>query len=367
MNLHKIDDIEVPRFYNGDLWVVDSQAEMDEPIMLDFEYSGQIHPPTKDIGMPVLGYIKRDFVELACYCAWYPVPLNIDTHMSFNIALQGPADWTWETNGSLRQKEQIADKIICHWEQKKLVNDITIIGMPLRNAFIDPNSVFWGPKEMIGSQKVLDDNAKRMRGALENWLGPRGLEESVRFAITPREEGGAYARSGLIVVGGGYPTEQKYRRQVLQAMCHEMSHDWFCKASIKTYDNWVDEALAEYCSVIITDKELNENFLQWYVDKTRERLEKAGEVPAIRSLTRDLEESYAAFYHRGFLLFNKIAESVGYDEFNDFVAGFAQTCVVNRIITTEMLLQHIEEQFGLVTRKIAETWLDYAGLGTPES
>jgi len=204
-----------------------------------------------------------------------------------------------------------------------------------------------------------------MRRLLEDWLGPRDTKDSVRFAITPRKMGGAYARSGLIVVGGGYSTDASLRKPVLQAMCHEMCHDWFCKASVRTYDNWLDEALAEYCSIVITDDYLNEGFLESRVEKTKQLLEKQDSIPAIKNLTRDQEDAYAAYYYRGFLLLHEVSEKTSRSMFREMVSEFAQICNKNRAVTTDMLLGFMEDKLGKEARRIADNWLDFEGIGIP--
>ena len=363
VNLYPTDELEVPRFYNGELWAMETNTELEnklEKMVIEFEYSGQIHPPKRDSDMPQMGYIKSDFVELACYSAWYPVPLSMETYMSFRIDLDGPSEWVWDANGQRTEPETTV------WSQSRQVNDITLVGMPLRDAHIDTESFFWGTKRMVSSQKVFDKHIHKLRGMLEEWLGPRGIETPLRFVITPRKQGGAYARSGMVVVGGGYPTESSLRNAVLQAMCHEICHDWFCKASPLTFDNWVDEALAEFCSIHIVNDYVNDDFLTSRIIKTKDRLKKAGELPAIRDLVREKDESYAAFYYRGFLLLNEVAESVGVADFRNIVADFAKICTKSESITSDMFLELIRVKFDRKSQTMIEKWLDYSGKGHPE-
>jgi hypothetical protein len=136
---------------------------------------------------------------------------------------------------------------------------------------------------------------------------------------------------------------------------------------VKTYDNWIDEALAEYCSIVIADEHLNEGFLEWRIGLTKQKLEKQKELPSIRSLTRDQNESYAAYYFRGFLLLNDIAEKFGRKQFNKMIGEFAQICVKQRTVTTEMFLDIMEEKLGRKSRKIANLWLDFEGSGVPNT
>ena len=366
-NLYRTDELEVPRIYNGELWAIETTAGQEgnkqNQMIIDYEYSGQIHPPRKNSEMPQMGYIKSDFVELACYSAWYPVPLSMETYMSFQVALEGPSDWTWDANGACMGVETSDQTSVWNWKQSRQVNDITMVGMPLRDAHSDPESFFWGPKRMVGSQKVFDKHIHELRGMLEEWLGPRGTEAPLRFVITPRQQGGAYNRSGMVVVGGGYPTESSLHNVVLQAMCHEVCHDWFCKASPRTYDNWVDEALAEFCSIHIINDYVNDDFLTSRISKTLEQLEEAGELPAIKSLVREKDESYAAFYYRGFLLLNEVAESVGVAEFRKVVGDFARMCTQSESITSDMFLYLIQEKLGRKSRSRMEKWLNYSGKG----
>ena len=369
VNLYRTDEIEVPRFYNGELWVAETTPGAEskqERIIIEFEYSGHIHPPRKDSEMPRMGYIKSDFVELACYSAWYPVPLSMETYMSFLVSLESPADWTWDANGEHTGTEGSDETSVWTWKQDRKVNDLTLVGMPKHSAYNDPASFFWGTKQMVGSQKVFDEHIHRLSGMLEEWLGPRGTKAPLRFVITPRQQGGAYARSGMVVVGGGYPTESSLHNAVLQAMCHEICHDWFCKASPLTYDNWVDEALAEFCSIHIVNDYVNEDFLTSRIANTKERLEKAGELPAIRELVRDKEESYAAFYFRGFLLLNEIAESVGVSRFREVVGEFARVSTQSVSITSDMFLDLIQKKLGKKSRARMDHWLEYSGTGIPE-
>jgi hypothetical protein len=369
VHLYRTDELEVPRFYNGELWAAETAAEIEnkeEQIVIEFEYSGQIHPPRKDSKMPKMGYIKNDFVELACYSAWYPVPLSMETYMSFQVSLESPSDWTWDANGTHTGTETSDKTSIWIWKQDRKVNDLTLVGMPLNNAYIDSASFFWGTKEMVGSQKVFDKHINILGEMLEEWLGPRSTEAPIRFVITPRQQGGAYARAGMVVVGGGYSTELSLRNAALQAMCHELCHDWFCKASTLTYDNWVDEALAEFCSIHVVNDYVKEDFLSSRISKTIERLEEAGELPAIKSLIRDKDESYAAFYFRGFLLLNEVAETVGISAFRKVIGEFARICTQNESITSGMFLDIIQERLGKKARSRMEQWLDYSGTGVLE-
>ncbi|MBY8998705.1 MAG: hypothetical protein KGD60_13325 [Candidatus Thorarchaeota archaeon] len=365
VSLNRTDELVVPRFYNGDLWALETSTELEtkqKQTIIEFEYSGQIHPPRKDSEMPQMGYIKRDFVELACYSAWYPVPLSMETYMSYQISLDGPSDWTWDANGECISTEAS----VWTWEQNRQVNDITLVGMPLHDAHIDSESFFWGTKSMVGSQKVFDKDIRKLREMLEEWLGPRGTEAPLRFVITPRQQGGAYARAGMVIVGGGYPTETSLRNAVLQAICHEICHDWFCKASPMTYDNWVDEALAEFCSTHIVNDYVGDDFLTSRIEKARDQLEKAGDLPSIRSLVRDKDESYAAFYFRGFLLLNEVADSGEIADFRKVIGEFARMCTQSESITSDMFLDLIQKKLGKKPRSMMENWLDHSGKGIPE-
>ena len=362
---HRSNELEVPRFYNGELWTFDIVDSLQDEFVIEVKYSGQIHPPVKESGMPQMGYIRRDFIELACYSAWYPVPMNIETNMSFEISIEGPNDWTWMVNATQKQVNKKNGTSEWRWKQNSFVNDIVILGLPQRNLYQIERSHFWGPKDVVANQKVLDDEVYKMEQLLVNWLGQRETDTSIKFVITPRAEGGAYARSGIIVVGGGYSTDISLRRQVLQSMCHEICHDWFCKASVKTYDNWIDEALAEYCSVIITENHLNNDFLEWRIKTTEEKLEKQGPIPSIRSLTRDNELSYTAFYFRGFLLLEKLSNVFGKQQFHEVIREFAEYSVKNKSVTTDIFLDLLVKKFGNKALEITNEWLNYEGVGIP--
>ncbi len=359
------DALIVPDFYNGDLWTFHAIDSLQDEFVIEIEYAGHIHPRIKESTMPTMGYIKRDFVELACYSAWYPVPMNIETNMSFEISIESPKDWKWMVNGVLQKVEQGGNSSVWKWKQNSFVNDITMIGLPERDAFSSDESSFWGPKSIVASQRILDKDIKELEKRLIDWLGKHGKSTSIKFVVTPRTEGGAYTRSGMIVVGGGYSTDPGLRRQVLQAMCHEVCHDWFYKASVRSYDNWIDEALAEYCSIMVTEDLLDNGFLDWRTKITLEKLENQGEIPSIRSLTRDSNTAYAAYYFRGFLLLNEIAKHFGRDKVNSLIGEFAQFCIEQKSVSTDNFQELLERRLGKQSRELVDRWLDYEGKGIP--
>jgi hypothetical protein len=111
---------------------------------------------------------------------------------------------------------------------------------------------------------------------------------------------------------------------------------------------------------------VNGEFLAKCITRARERLAEEGELPAIRDLLREMEESYAAFYFRGFLLLNEAAESVGISKFREVVGHFARECTQKQTITSDMFLDLIQKELGKRTRNLMEKWLAYSGKGIPE-
>ena len=47
------------------------------------------------------------------------------------------------------------------------------------------------------------------------------------------------------------------------------------------------------------------------------------------------------------------------------IGEFAQVCVKNRDVTTDMFLDFMENRIGKDARQIAEAWLDFGGIGIP--
>ncbi len=319
------------------------------PLRVRVAYKGMIAETSFDTGQ-----IDAEFVELAVYAAWYPVLPWMPMH-SFKLKLESPPGWSWIANG-LRTS---TDETSWEWESAAPDADITLVGMPTRLLAQETDALFWGPGDWVESRRDIAEAYLQAESLLVDWLGP--MPQRLRVAYAHRDTGGAFSRNGLIVtqgiVKGGQQGPRNYPA-IIQSLLHEVMHFWFKKTPIDTYDNWLDEALAEYASLIVAGELYGDEWFSQHIEAKRQQLDQAGDLMPIRSVVRSHPDAYALFYNRGMLLFHEIRQKMGLSWFKDWVAGFAQRCLSSDKITTKDL-------FHKDLQSLVDRWLDYEGQGVP--
>ena len=346
------------------LWEFETQNGVSkEKLILKAKYHGKIQKSNWD-----LSYISSDFVELAIYGVWYPITLENNRH-SFDIKLEAPSNWEWLSNGQLLSKGIKDEIIIWTWKSEETDLDITLLGIPKERMYNNPKGHFWGPKEFVEEHLFYEKQLLDFKKDLENWLGKPSFEGKFNYAFTPREKGGQYARTNLIVTIRELPKDEDLVPRVLQGMLHEISHFWWNRTSTNSYHNWLDEALAEYTSsLIVSEKNGGDQWLDDRATRVLKALEKSGETPAIKTITRSHKMAYTVFYYRGFLLFRELHKLMGTINFKKLIADFAEKCTKRNEITTDDFIDTLtnfsDKELDLVT--VVTNWLDFEGTGIPK-
>jgi hypothetical protein len=342
----------------------DLKQDEDEFFIFETEYLGNILSSEWD-----LSRIEDNFVELASYGTWYPIPLKVGRY-NFELTLTSPKEWTWISNSELVKKESMKAKTVWYWKDENKKIDITLLGIPIKQAYKKEGSIFWGLKETVEKNSIYEEYLLERIKALEDWLGPIKSKTRFHYAFTPRDKGGQYSRDGLIATVKELPTEEDMVSRVLQGMIHEVSHAWWNKTSVYDYHNWLDEALAEITSsIIVAEKFGGDQWLDNRATRVLTTLEKAGELPAIRDTSRTAKDAYVLFYYRGFLLFYEIMKRTGKKLFMKIIQGFASYIEDKDSIYTENFLDFLflfEKNIDFDIHKLIHKWLRYEGKGIPK-
>lgn len=344
-------------FKTANLWFIEVPKNQ-KKIMLEGKYSGIINQSNW-----VKNQINDKFIELALYGLWYPVIPGMKNH-TFKLTLNAPKDWLWVANGeekSVTNQEQSKQWI---WENTQLDHDITLLGLPEIDAHKKPESVFWGPEEYVAKNKIYEDLLLERKQVLEDWLGNPIKDAGFTYAFTPRTTGGQYSRNGLIVTVQELPKEEDMISRVLNGMLHEVCHFWWHKTPMKTYDNWLDEALCEYCSAIIVSENYGgEEWLKARDERVLQALEKGGELPAINEIIRSHKDAFVVYYYRGYLLFRKLEQLIGKESLKELIKSLLEINKERNELHTEDFLNLIEDSKILSTIKEI---LSYSGKGMPK-
>jgi hypothetical protein len=287
-------------------------------------------------------YFTSQAIELAIYVAWYPI-IQLDDNPSFKVRLIGPTDWTWIMNAERQKELENNEQKEILWKRNDGGTDLTLHGRPQKTAISDQQSqIFWGDKQYYKDFQKLENDILEYRKKLEVWLG-EPIVTSFVIAITSRETGGTYVRQGLISTQG--KLEQKYyttlKQRFLRGWMHEIAHLWFIASEKSTYHNWLDEALAEYSSLLLSEHFYGPNFVEQYKARVREVITKEDELPAIQEITRAHKQSMKVFYYWGSLIIDKIRQEMGRESFLEAMKVFVQKSREKKKVVTQDLIDSL--------------------------
>ena len=304
-----------------------------DELEFSIEYEGKLYRYSFDTT-----HIRADYVELAIYALWYPLT-SFEDHPTFDVQVKGPEDWIWVMNGRRTGKSS--------WRRDSPATDLTLHGRPKKNAIdSEKNPLFWGDPRNLERLKPLEAEFTKLKDDLIEWLGQPD-ETSLRIVLVPRDFGGGYSRTGLIVVQDDMMESIKGKTEsAVQYWGHEFAHSWFNKTSVNEYHNWVDEAFATYASFLGVESVYGKSVFESFIEKYKERLAREKDLPPLCETDRKHEKSQVLYYVYGTLLLHEIQQKIGRDTFLEFMAYFAQMCVERSKITTEDLIEALGEVTG---------------------
>lgn len=316
--------------------IPESHSEKDE-ITLRTEYRGRLYRYLFDTTR-----IREDFVELAIYAPWYPMT-SFSDRPSYRLELNGPDDWTWVANAPLASEKPLI------WEAKTTRTDITLHGRPSENSIsAEDSDLFWGDPRYLESLLPLEDDFKPFMELIKEWLGSTD-NDNLKIVLVPRDFGGGYSRSGLVVLQDdiGVDMTDSKRKTILKYWAHEYAHFWWKKTTVDDYHNWLDEALAEYTARLACEEVIGEAYFEELIENLRNTIREEEDLPPIKEIKRQHPKAQTVFYVYGALVFHEIRKRIGKDQFIEFLSAFAQKEVSSTRVTTDDLIEVLEQTTGL--------------------
>jgi aminopeptidase N len=89
---------------------------------------------------------------------------------------------------------------------------------------------------------------------------------------------------------------------------HEMAHLWWNKADADSWEDWLNEAFAEYSSLLIVREIFGRNEFQ---NQMMERTKNIDNTKAIWGINRRDPEAYYILYHKGAIILNELELKIG--------------------------------------------------------
>lgn len=270
---------------------------------------------------------KRPGLQALFYTAWYPVH---NESKDFTSSIIVSIDKNYKVSGS-----GIVTQIGDNWEvvhDWSVFDNVIIAAKDLKTKKIGGEKmglefVYTNfPEEDLDSVSTV---GKEIYEFYSNIFGPQE-NAYLKYVFNPLHGTGGYSRSGFVSIkASGY---SQYLKEV---MAHEMAHFWWKKAPTTTWEDWLNEAFAEYSMLLyIREKDNKETFDK----KIKQYKELTVNSSPIWGIDRQAPEAYTALYNKGSLILVELEEKIGTEDFYKFLKNL----FTNNISNTADFLKFVE-------------------------
>ena len=288
---------------------------------------------------------KEDWIEIGYYMAWFPLhPETKNARSELTITIDDP----YRLNGSgIVTKNGNTWKMIHNWG---IYDNAIIASKELKSKIRKVNSSLSAelvyttfPEQETDS--VLTTLVDILKFYEQLFGSPSSLQ--IKFVVCPTIGSGGYARRNYVVL-----MENKINDGMIEGMAHEFAHLWWDDASPSMWDNWLNEAFAEYCQLLYVRKVFGEQAFGLRIDAYRVNTENTCPIWGIDINNLD---AYAVIYEKGALVLYDLHTKIGDDRFFSLLKEMHE----QKIITTKDFLLLVESKLGLEIRNWTEMKLKF--------
>ncbi|WP_418981953.1 M1 family aminopeptidase [Alistipes sp.] len=270
------------------------------------------------------------WIELGFYTAWYPVhPESGQAHTEIDITI----DEGYRVDGSgivTRQKDA------WHISQPWASFDNVVLASPqLKNRTLDRDGirfeVVYTDFPEADAEAVLSRCAEMLAFYKTLYGDPDSGDDRLKFSVSVSGERGGYSRKNFITYMG-----RRYDKSFERGIAHELAHFWWNKAPTDSWQDWLNEAFAEFSTMWSVRRFRG---VEAYRDLAAAYREDTAATCPIWGIDRDSPEAFRALYAKGALILCDLEEQIGEERFFAFMRKVAARKITS---TTEFL--HCTEQ-----------------------
>lgn len=291
-----------------------------------------------------IGEISTDYVELGMYLPWFPLTPNLDL-ATFDVKIKLDS----KTMDLIGAKGLSKHNDGYHLFQTYLSNDAMIIGsnqlenQSVTKAFDDFKlSVYYVDENDHTYAKNMIEMCDTILSIYKDMFGKRQFDD-FKIVCVKRIEGGGYNRLGMVVLARtSNPIDFENKTSLLNLyayLAHELAHTYFYKASVSTYEDWLNEGFAQFAQLIAVKKYFGVEYYQKIIDRYKES---SKHLKNIYHLDRTDPEAYQILYHKAPVLIIDWMNRIGENKFVSFVKDYFQ----NQEINTNNFINQIKQHFG---------------------
>jgi len=330
------------------------------PRGLVIEYDGRVRDESYPDIINQVNMIHAGLVELASYVGWYPRLKNAAA-FDFHLEVDVPSPYVTLTNGVLKQQTLRNGRALTTWESTAPSGDIALIATPgLRKRAVTHHGltleVYHAELPEAYVDSVTDELVESV-DLLTGRFGPPSSAHLVRVVYAPRP-GWGYVRAPLIIVSERYALAQRTQAfgpaRDFKYIAHEIAHYWWHLADGSTPDDWINEGLAEFSSLLVSEEVIGREFAGQLVSEYRDRAAHSITDTPIAETTSDSPDRETNRYTKPVLLLLDLRERYGDAALTRFLHAAYSQFLKSRSATTEAFLDVLEQQLGSEARRSFE-------------
>jgi hypothetical protein len=331
-----------------------SELTIDPPVphVLFIEYSGEIKSESYPPIISSVNMINFRLAELAMYVCWYP-KLKSGALFEFNLEVNVPTGFVTATNARFFGEKSGNNRSETSWKSYEPGFDIALLsGLDLKKSVVSDQ----GMSVEIYFDKVPQsyvDSIKRSllvaMDRLTTLLGSPHSAKLIRVAYSPRKTWGYVRRPFIIVSEDNTLTwrSQKYGpARDFRYLTHEMSHYWWHYADINTPDDWINEGLAEYSALLVSEDVIGRDFSDQLLAEYAQRAMSSKAAMAIAETENNSPDREVNRYDKPAILFNEARVRFGDDGMKALLKALYTRFSESGKATTEIFLLEAGKELG---------------------
>jgi hypothetical protein len=172
------------------------------------------------------------------------------------------------------------------------------------------------------------------------WFG-KAVVHDLTVVLNPRQDGSSYSRPGYVSLA--YSPQAVDQKHLLFILTHEVAHFWWSRASGGTWENWLNEAFAEYSALMyVRQSEGIEAFNTMMLQHAL----RSKEQPPIWGVSRSMGNYATVIYSKGALRLQQLEEMLGREKFRQLLATTAR----KQVRTTQDFLNELQTESTIEIR-----------------
>lgn len=317
----------------------DKSYMIGDEVTIHFSYHGKVDIVSKW----EINRLNEDFIELGLYAPWFPLTKMLElAKFSFEVIL--PKSYQL-VNGKLKDG-------IWKLNQDYPSYDCSLIAS---NHFKSYNNysniaIYYLNENYSSFTKKVNEKSKWIIDYYSKIFSKMKVENTNSIVFLSRKIGGAYCRPGLIVFSE--PVDETMDISI-QFLAHELGHLWWNKScNTQSYEDWLNEAFAEYSSLMVVREKLGYEKFEQRIIKYKEKII---DLPPIYGIKREDEKSHLVLYIKGAIILYQLEKEIGEERFINFLRNVHKKSINNTLELINLLEKlegkKIADNFRLALKK----------------